>query len=105
MTQLPPSAANSAIRILIVEDEDTLRESCASVLSHDGYCVTTSGVAQEAYDLLEPAAEIAAQDIPFLNMPAPASDRPLGLEHKAGTGYNATSRDRARKRRRFGTRV
>jgi len=52
MTQLPPSAANSAIRILIVEDEDTLRESCASVLSHDGYCVTTSGVAQEAYDLL-----------------------------------------------------
>ena len=52
MTQLTPSASNSPIRILIVEDEETLRESCASVLSHDGYCVATSGVAQEAYNLL-----------------------------------------------------
>ncbi|HYU28791.1 MAG TPA: response regulator, partial [Gemmatimonadales bacterium] len=43
---------NSAIRILIVEDEETLRESCASVLSHDGYCVATTGVAGEASELL-----------------------------------------------------
>jgi DNA-binding NtrC family response regulator len=52
MTQLTQSASNSAIRILIVEDEETLRESCATVLSDDGYCVTTSGVAREAYTLL-----------------------------------------------------
>jgi len=43
---------NSAIRILIVEDEETLRESCASVLTHDGYCVATTGVAGEASELL-----------------------------------------------------
>jgi DNA-binding NtrC family response regulator len=49
---LTASVSNSAIRILIVEDEETLRDSCASVLSHDGYCVTTSGVAREAYTLL-----------------------------------------------------
>src|SRR3989454_52826 len=52
MTQLTPSASNSPIRILIVEDEETLRESCASVLEHDGYAVTISGVAREAENLL-----------------------------------------------------
>jgi DNA-binding NtrC family response regulator len=40
------------IKILIVEDEDTLRESCASVLSHDGYNVSSTGVAREAQNLL-----------------------------------------------------
>jgi DNA-binding NtrC family response regulator len=60
MTQFrPPSStertapSTSAIRILIVEDEETLRDSCASVLSHDGYQVATSGVAREAYTLLQ----------------------------------------------------
>jgi DNA-binding NtrC family response regulator len=50
----PPTAlrTRSAIRILIVEDEDTLRESCASVLTDDGYSVTTCGVAREAQNLL-----------------------------------------------------
>jgi DNA-binding NtrC family response regulator len=42
----------SAIRVLIVEDEDTLRESCTSVLADDGYAVTASGVAREAQQLL-----------------------------------------------------
>src|SRR5436853_7641435 len=42
----------ATIRVLIVDDEDTLRESCASVLSHDGYTVTMSGVAREAQNLL-----------------------------------------------------
>jgi DNA-binding NtrC family response regulator len=46
----PP--AGSDIRILIVEDEETLRESCASVLTHDGYTVATSGEAREAQHLL-----------------------------------------------------
>jgi len=43
-------------------------------------------VIEHAVVLLEPAAEISAADIPFLNIPAPASDRRLGLEHPAGTG-------------------
>ncbi|HEX4600978.1 MAG TPA: sigma-54 dependent transcriptional regulator [Gemmatimonadales bacterium] len=40
------------IRVLIVDDEHTLRESCASVLRQDGYDVTVSGRGQEALDLL-----------------------------------------------------
>ncbi len=50
----PPSANSygSGIRILIVEDEETLRESCASILSQDGYNVATTGVAGEAQNLL-----------------------------------------------------
>src|ERR1044071_8427600 len=46
------TAAAATIRILVVDDEDTLRESCASVLSHDGYNVTMTGVAREAHALL-----------------------------------------------------
>src|SRR5262245_16147863 len=46
------NGSSSSIRILIIEDEETLRESCASVLSHDGYAVSTCGVAREAQNLL-----------------------------------------------------
>src|ERR1041384_1147287 len=48
----PDTAAAATMRILVVGDEDTLRESCASVLSHDGYNVTMTGVAREAHALL-----------------------------------------------------
>jgi DNA-binding NtrC family response regulator len=48
----PGNGSTDGIRVLIVEDEETLRDSCASVLSHDGYAVTTSGVAREAQNLL-----------------------------------------------------
>src|SRR5437667_459460 len=41
------------VRILIVDDEHTLRESCASVLRQEGYDVTVSGRGQEALDLLK----------------------------------------------------
>ena len=46
------NGSSSSVRVLIVEDEETLRESCASVLSDDGYAVSTSGVAREAQNLL-----------------------------------------------------
>src|SRR5438876_10615766 len=54
LAEHPPSANcyGSGIRILIVEDEETLRESCASILSHDGYNVATTGLAGEAQNLL-----------------------------------------------------
>ncbi len=42
----------ASIRILIVDDERTLRESCQSVLQMDGYSVTTSARGEEALDLL-----------------------------------------------------
>jgi DNA-binding NtrC family response regulator len=40
-------------RVLIVEDEATLRESCASVLQHEGYDVLAVGRGDEARDLLQ----------------------------------------------------
>ena len=48
----PGAPDSSGIRILIVEDEDTLRESCASVLADDGYTVATTGAPREAQTLL-----------------------------------------------------
>ena len=41
------------IRVLIVDDEHTLRESCATVLRQEGYEVTVCGRGQEALDLLK----------------------------------------------------
>lgn len=46
-------ALNATIRILIVDDEHTLRESCQSVLAHDGYDVTTCGRSEDARELLQ----------------------------------------------------
>src|SRR4249920_3218095 len=45
-----PSEVKASIRILIVDDERTLRESCASVLQADGYNVTTIGRGEEALE-------------------------------------------------------
>jgi len=41
------------IRILVVDDEHTLRESCASVLGNEGYDVTVCGRGQEALALFK----------------------------------------------------
>src|SRR6266571_1523930 len=41
------------IRILVVDDEYTLRESCGTVLRQEGYDVTLSGRGPEALDLLK----------------------------------------------------
>jgi DNA-binding NtrC family response regulator len=52
------------MRILIVDDEHTLRESCATVLRQEGYDVTVSGRAQEALDLFKRRAfDIALVDL------------------------------------------
>lgn len=48
------SAADRArIRILVIDDEHTLRESCASILRMEGYDVTVCGRGNEAVSLLE----------------------------------------------------
>ena len=44
--------ARAGIKVLIVDDEHTLREGCANVLQGEGYDVTTSGRGQEALDLV-----------------------------------------------------
>jgi DNA-binding NtrC family response regulator len=40
------------IRVFVVDDEHTLRETCATVLRQDGYDVTVSGRGQDALELL-----------------------------------------------------
>jgi CheY-like chemotaxis protein len=45
--------ARASIRILVADDEHTLRESCANVLRLEGYQVTVVGRGQEALDLLK----------------------------------------------------
>jgi DNA-binding NtrC family response regulator len=45
-----PSEVKASIRILIIDDERTLRESCASVLQMDGYNVTLIGRGEEALE-------------------------------------------------------
>ncbi|MGH7605841.1 MAG: sigma-54-dependent transcriptional regulator, partial [Gemmatimonadales bacterium] len=52
LVQLTPDM-KATIRILIVDDERTLRESCASVLQFEGYQVSVSARGEEARDLLK----------------------------------------------------
>jgi DNA-binding NtrC family response regulator len=46
----------ATVRILIVDDERTLRESCASVLEYEGYQVSTCSRGDEARDLIKRTA-------------------------------------------------
>src|SRR4029450_11400674 len=48
-----PPEIKASIRILVVDDERTLRESCASVLQMDGYNVTLIGRGEEALDTVK----------------------------------------------------
>src|SRR5881296_341694 len=45
--------AKACIRILVVDDEHLLRESCAQVLRHEGYEVLLCGRGEEALDLVK----------------------------------------------------
>ncbi len=47
-----PVEVKASIRILVVDDERTLRESCASVLQGEGYSVVVAGRGEEALDLV-----------------------------------------------------
>jgi len=49
---LVPSAARASIRVLVVDDDRTLREGCASVLQVEGYSVSCSGRGDEAIETL-----------------------------------------------------
>jgi DNA-binding NtrC family response regulator len=49
---IPPDV-KSGIRILVVDDERTLRESCASVLEMDGFNVTVIGRGEEALEAVK----------------------------------------------------
>jgi DNA-binding NtrC family response regulator len=55
IAQLTPEV-KASIRILIADDERTLRESCASVLEYEGYQVSLCSRGEEANDLLKRTA-------------------------------------------------
>src|SRR4026209_1996000 len=48
-----PTEVKANIRILLIDDERTLREACASVLQMDGFSVTLAGRGEEARELLK----------------------------------------------------
>jgi DNA-binding NtrC family response regulator len=63
-------AVRQSVRILVIDDERVLRESCASVLSHEGYHVTTSGRGTEALELLKRRAfDIVLIDLYMADVP------------------------------------
>src|SRR5689334_24089962 len=47
-----PASARASIRVLVVDDDRSLREGCASVLQVDGYNITSIGRGDEALDLV-----------------------------------------------------
>src|SRR5258708_35437564 len=46
-----PEESRRTIRLLLIDDDDTLRGSCASVLTNDGYDVTVCGQGRGAQAL------------------------------------------------------
>ena len=52
LLQVKPEV-RATLRLLIVDDERTLRESCSSMLQHEGYNVTVCGKGEEALDILK----------------------------------------------------
>lgn len=51
-TPSDPEVVNESISVLVVDDEFSLRESCASLLTAENYQVTTVGRGDEALDLI-----------------------------------------------------
>src|ERR1041385_5932609 len=47
-----PPEVKASIKIILLVDERTLRESCASVLQMDGFSVTLAGRAEEAVEMV-----------------------------------------------------
>ena len=43
----------TGLRILVVDDDRTLREGCASVLQMDGHAVTSTGRGEEAIEMVK----------------------------------------------------
>jgi DNA-binding NtrC family response regulator len=67
-------AVRQSIRILVIDDERALRESCATVLGTEGYHVTTSGRGGEALELVKRRAfdimliDLFMSDVPGIEL-------------------------------------
>ena len=65
-----PAGVRQTIRILVIDDERVLRESCASVLGAEGYHVTISGRGGEALETLKRRAfDIVLIDLYMADVP------------------------------------
>src|SRR6266853_2258907 len=63
-------AVRQSIRILVIDDERALRESCASVLGAEGYHVTTSARGGEALEMVKRRAfDIVLIDLYMADVP------------------------------------
>ncbi|MGH7483014.1 MAG: sigma-54-dependent transcriptional regulator [Longimicrobiales bacterium] len=81
---LSPEVKRS-VRILIVEDEETLRESCASVLRVEGFDVTVVGRGEEAKQMLQRRRfDVAMVDLYMTQVPGMELLR-TALEHHPET--------------------
>ncbi len=65
-----PPEVKSSIRVLVIDDERTLRESCASVLQMDGFNVTVIGRGEEALEAVKRRAfDIVLMDLYMSQVP------------------------------------
>src|SRR3569623_724385 len=55
--------AESAVHILLVEDDASVREADAGALRHEGYPVATAGAGQEAIDRFAPGTDLVIADL------------------------------------------
>lgn len=84
LSQIGPEV-RAQIKILIVDDEHTLRESCASVLRLDGYDVTLCGRGDDAVELVQRRGfDIVLLDLYMTHVPGMQLLRTV-LEHKPDT--------------------
>src|SRR5687768_17958416 len=52
---LVPASVKASIRVLVIDDDRTLREGCSSVLQVEGYNVTSCGRGDEAIEMVRRA--------------------------------------------------
>ncbi len=65
-----PAAARVGVRVLIIDDDHTLRESCASILKNEGYEITLCARGDEALRLLRRRRfEVALIDLYMSQVP------------------------------------
>lgn len=76
-----PDTSPTGVQVLIVDDEYTLRESCATVLRHEGYDVTTASRGDEAVALLRRRAF----DVVLAHLTTPKEGAPSLLQTALAT--------------------
>ncbi|HTV89801.1 MAG TPA: response regulator [Stellaceae bacterium] len=91
----PPPAAGRRLRVLLVEDDELIRQITEGMLTELGHAVAASGTASDAFDLLDRNAfdvlvtDIALPDMPGDQLARRALDRQPRLHIVFASGYDA----------------